>query len=64
MENGNLKEVCINCKFIIPHVHEYIDNEWKYNAKCSKRSNKETGKMLTIQDRNVYTCNDFKIKTV
>ena len=27
-----MEEVCKNCKYIVPHVHEYIDNEWKYIA--------------------------------
>ena len=58
---GTNKEVCKNCKHIIPHVHEYIDNEWKYSAKCSRGKRSGNGKLFTIPDRDVYTCEDFKI---
>ena len=56
------KEVCVNCKNIIPHVHEYIDGEWKYNAKCIKGKRSEGGKLFTIPDRNTYNCEDFEKK--
>ena len=56
MEN---EEVCKNCKHIVPHVHEYIENIWVYNAKCVKGKRSEGGKLFTIPDRNTYTCGDF-----
>lgn len=54
-----MEKVCVNCKYIIPHVHEYIDGGWKYNAKCPKKKN-DNGKLFTIPDRNTYTCDNFK----
>ena len=54
--NGDI--VCKNCKHIVPHVHQYIDNEWVYSAKCVKRS--ESGGLFTIPDRNTYTCEKFE----
>ena len=53
-----IEKVCKNCKHIVPHVYEYIDDEWKHNAKCDKRS--EGGRLFTIPDRNTYTCKEFK----
>jgi len=53
------EEVCKNCKHIVPHVHDYIENIWVYNAKCIKRKRSEGGKLFTIPDRNTYTCGDF-----
>ena len=52
-------EVCKNCKHIVPHVHEYIDGIWEYNAKCAKGKRTAAGKLFTIPDRNTYTCEDF-----
>ena len=53
-----MEKVCKNCKHIVPHVHEYIDHEWKYSAKCVKVC--EGGRLLTIPDRNTYTCEKFE----
>ena len=58
-----MEKVCKNCKHIIPHVHEYIENEWVYSAKCPKGKNKD-GKLLTIPDRNTYTCEHFEKGTL
>ena len=55
-----LEKVCINCRHIVPHVHEYIDNEWKYIAKCVKVC--EGTRLLTIHDKNTYTCEKFEEK--
>ena len=55
-----MEEVCKNCKYIVPHVHEYIDNEWKYIAKCVKVC--EGTRLLTIPDKNTYTCEKFEEK--
>ena len=55
-----LEKVCINCMHIVPHVHEYIDNEWKYIAKCVKVC--EGTRLLTIPDKNTYTCEKFEEK--
>jgi hypothetical protein len=52
--------VCKNCKHIIPHVSEYIDGAWVYNAKCAKGKRSTDGKLFTIPDRNTYTCPDFE----
>ena len=54
-----MEKICKNCKHIIPHVHEYIDDGWKYNAKCPKGKDKN-GKLFTIPDRDTYTCDSFK----
>ena len=55
-----MEKVCKNCKNIVPHVHEYIDNEWKYIAKCVKVC--EGTRLLTIPDKNTYTCEKFEEK--
>ena len=55
-----IEKVCINCKHIVPHVHEFIDNEWKHNAKCVKIC--KDGSLFTIPDRNTYTCEIFEEK--
>ena len=55
-----MEKVCKNCKYIVPHVHEYIDNEWKYIAKCVKVC--EGTRLLTIPDKNTYTCEKFEEK--
>ena len=47
------KEVCVNCKNIIPHVHEYIDGEWKYGW-WSRSFNKN----VWIDDNN-YSDSDY-----
>ena len=57
-----MEEVCKNCKYIVPHVHEYIDNEWKYIAKCVKVC--EGTRLLTIPDRNTHTCEKFEESSV
>ena len=56
-----MEKVCKNCKHIVPHVYEYIDDEWKHNAKCVKVC--KDGRLLTIPDRNTYTCEKFEEKT-
>ena len=53
-----MEKVCKNCKHIVPHVYEYIDDEWKHNAKCVKVC--KDGRLLTIPDRNTYTCEKFE----
>ena len=55
-----LEKVWINCSHIVPHVQEYIDNEWKYIAKCVKVC--EGTRLLTIPDKNTYTCEKFEEK--
>ena len=57
-----MEKVCKNCKNIVPHVYEYIDNEWKYYAKCIKVC--EGGKLLTIPDRDTHTCERFEESTI
>ena len=54
-----MEKVCKNCIHIVPHVHEYIDNEWKYIAKCTKICGTD-GRLFTIPDRNAYTCEKFE----
>ena len=56
-----MEEVCKNCKHIVPHVYEYIDDEWKYIAECVK--NTVGGRLFTIPDRNTYTCEKFEKST-
>ena len=56
-----MEEVCKNCKHIVPHVHEYIDGVWEYIAKCVKVC--EGTRLLTIPDRNTYTCEKFEKST-
>tara|TARA_Y100000310_G_scaffold66387_1_gene61740 strand:+ start:3606 stop:3812 length:207 start_codon:yes stop_codon:yes gene_type:complete len=57
---GELEKVCVNCKYIIPHVHEYIDNEWKHNAKCAKVC--MDGRLFTIPNKNTYNCKIYEEK--
>ena len=54
-----MEKVCINCKHIVPHVHEFINDVWEYNAKCAKGKRSANGKLFTIPDRNTYSCEDF-----
>ena len=56
-----MEEVCKNCKHIVPHVHEYIDGEWKYIAECVKKT--VGGRLFTIPDRNTFTCEKFEKST-
>ncbi len=58
-----MEKVCKNCKHIVPHVHEFIDNVWKYNAKCIKGKRSVEGKLFTIPDRDTYNCEDFAKKS-
>ena len=57
-----MEKVCKNCIHIVPHVHEYIDNVWKYSANCTKICGTD-GRLLTIPDRNAYTCEKFEKST-
>ena len=57
-----MEEVCKNCMHIVPHVHEYINGEWKYIAKCTKICGTD-GRLFTIPDRNAYTCEKFEKST-
>ena len=58
-----MEEVCKVCKHIIPHVYEFIDDVWEYNARCAKGKRTSGGKLFTIPDRNTYTCDDFEKST-
>ena len=53
-----IEKVCKNCKHIVPHVHEFINDVWEYNAKCTKVC--KDGSLFTIPDRNTYTCEIFE----
>ena len=57
------REVCKNCRHIIPHITEAIGGEWKYNAKCAKGKRSRDGKLFTLPDRETYFCEDFEKKS-
>ena len=59
-----MEKVCINCKHIIPHVHEFINDVWEYNAKCAKGKRSANGKLFTIPDRNTYSCDNFEESSI
>ena len=55
-----MEKVCVNCKHIVPHVHGYIDNEWKHNAKCTEVC--VNGRLFTIPNKNTYNCEKYEEK--
>ena len=54
-----MEKICKNCRYIIPHIHEYVDGGWKYSAKCPKKTD-DDGRLFTIPDRNTYSCDVFE----